>query len=76
MEGGYDPDCRRTFDWDFEDRESDVKNLIKFLTSLKHSPGFASAETCIRCENGLLIAERGGYRLTVKENGDFTISGR
>lgn len=76
MEGGYDPDCRRTFDWDFENRDNDVKNLIKFLTSLKHLPGFAAAETCICCENGLLIVERGGYRLTVKENGEFTISGR
>lgn len=72
MEGGYDPDCRRTFDWEAEREDGDVKSLIKELTALKRSPDFARAEVGIRAENGMLIVERGKYQLTIAEDGGFT----
>ncbi|HBN13296.1 MAG TPA: alpha-glycosidase [Clostridiales bacterium] len=70
MEGGYDPDCRRTFDWTLENKDSPVKSLIRTLASLKHSEDFASAAVRIYSENGLLVVERGIYKLTVNESGE------
>ncbi len=69
MEGGYDPDCRRTFDWSCEKKDNPVKSLIKTLTGLKHDIGFAAAEAEIYSENGLLIVKRGRYCLAINESG-------
>lgn len=74
MEGGYDPDCRRTFDWTKENEETDVKTLIKHLTALKHTRDFASAEVSIFAAAGKLHVKRGKYTLTVDESGAFKIS--
>lgn len=65
MEGGYDPDCRRTFDWEQEKRDNPVKSLIKVFTNLKHMPEFSRQKVKIYSENGLLIVERGKYKLTI-----------
>ncbi|MDE5896590.1 MAG: glycoside hydrolase family 13 protein, partial [Clostridia bacterium] len=73
MEGGYDPDCRRTFDWKLEHEDGDVKSLIRNLAALKHTPDFAAAQVRIRAGNGSLIAERGKYVLSIDENGGFTV---
>lgn len=70
MEGGYDPDCRRTFDWEQERRENPVKSLVKQLTALRHKPEFAEADARIYSEGGLLIIERSKYRLTVNGSGE------
>ncbi|QFJ54478.1 glycoside hydrolase family 13 protein [Pseudobutyrivibrio xylanivorans] len=35
MEGGYDPDCRRCFDWNEANWDKDLLNHIKNLVSLK-----------------------------------------
>ena len=43
MEGGYDPDCRRTFDWTEEGRDNPVKTLIRRLSELREKH-FADAE--------------------------------
>ncbi len=69
MEGGYDPDCRRTFDWKEEGRENTVKSLIKKLSELKKNPSFASAEVKIYAQDGQLIIERDNYKLTVGNEG-------
>lgn len=69
MEGGYDPDCRRTFDWEFEDKENEIKSLIKTLTALKHNLEFATVKVKIREQDGLLIVERGEYMLYINESG-------
>ena len=70
MEGGYDPDCRRTFDWEQENRENPVKSLIGILTRLKHQESFSSAPVKIYCERGLLCVVRGSYKLTVNGSGE------
>lgn len=73
MEGGYDPDCRRTFDWNCENETGEVKSLIKSLTKLRLSPDFARARTKIYAERGVLCAERGKYRLTITQDGGFAV---
>lgn len=70
MEGGYDPDCRRTFDWALENKDNPVKSLIKTLARLKRSGEFSSAEAKIYCRDGMLTVERGDYKLTVNESGE------
>lgn len=68
MEGGYDPDCRRTFDWSLEEKENPVKTLIQFLTTLKHNADFSSVETKIYAKNEMLIVERGEHILFINES--------
>ena len=69
MEGGYDPDCRRTFDWDKENVENPVKSLIKRLSLLKREKEFSDSKAKIYPKDGLLIVERGKYKLIVNESG-------
>lgn len=68
MEGGYDPDCRRTFDWTNEQRENAVKTLIRNLTALKRRKGFSSSPVKIYSDGGALVTERGGCKLIVNES--------
>lgn len=69
MEGGYDPDCRRTFDWDKENVENPVKSLIKRLSLLRREKEFSDSKAKIYPKDGLLIVERGKYKLIVNESG-------
>lgn len=68
MEGGYDPDCRRTFNWNLEQQENKVKSLIYFLTDLKHSLPFANEKVVIYEEEQLLILKRGSYQLIINQS--------
>ncbi|MDE7264553.1 MAG: glycoside hydrolase family 13 protein [Anaeroplasmataceae bacterium] len=67
MEGGYDPDCRRTFDWSLEKKNTLLKALIQKLTSLKHNVEFANAKTKITSLEGVLLVKRGKYKLLINE---------
>lgn len=68
MEGGYDPDCRRTFDWSKESEQSNVKTLIRELAKLKSEKKLFGTDAKIYSDNGLLVVERNGYRLVINEN--------
>lgn len=68
MEGGYDPDCRRTFDWENEHRENDVKTLIKTLANLKHITEFSRTRSKIYSDGKALFVERGNYKLIINES--------
>lgn len=68
MDGGYDPDCRRTFDWRNEHKENEVKALIKMLTTLNHIPEFSFADTKIYAKDGILFVERGKFKLVINES--------
>lgn len=70
MEGGYDPDCRRTFDWENEGKESDVKTLIKTLLKLRRRSDFYGAPAKIYSDKKALYVERGGYKLVINESAD------
>lgn len=67
LEGGYDPDSRRTFDWKNENFA--FITLIKALTSLKHNTDFSTEEASIYSNKGLLVVERGRYTLVINESG-------
>lgn len=68
MEGGYDPDCRRTINWKLEQQENKVKSLIYFLTELKHNLTFANEKVTIYEEEQLLILKRGSYQLIINQS--------
>lgn len=67
MEGGYDPDCRRTFDWSLENKKTFLKFEIQKLTSLKHSLDFSKSTIKISAEEEILLVERGNYKLLINE---------
>ena len=65
MQGNYDPDSRRTFDWEMEDKQTAEKSLIRFLAKIKSSGELNGADTKIYAKDGLLHIERNGLRLTI-----------
>ncbi len=69
MEGGYDPDCRRTFDWANEYKENTVKTLVKTMISLRLLTEFALSPVMIYSDGISVVAERGGYKLIINESG-------
>lgn len=68
MEGGYDPDCRRAFDWEVAKQNNPVKSLIQKLTHLKQQENFANLDAKIYEDNEMLIVERGEYKLYINES--------
>ncbi len=68
MEGGYDPDSRRTFDWDIGDTWT--KELIKKLAFLRHERDYCEAKVTIKSlEDKIRIS-----RIGKKEICELTIS--
>lgn len=69
MIGGYDPDCRRAFDWSLEKKDNDVKSLIKLLSALKKDSGFKFGTFNSAYKDSLVTLERKGqagtYRLII-----------
>ena len=65
LEGGFDPDSRRCMDWAKAEGDGDLKQLIKFLSSLKRSGGLSDARISIAQSGGLLTVERSGLKLVI-----------
>lgn len=57
-EGGYDPDCRRCFDWDEKNWDNQTLQLMKRLTRLKKEPALSQGSFGITEEDGVLIFTR------------------
>lgn len=57
IQGGYDPDCRKCMDWDKTSDESceDMYTLIRELSMMRKKYNFASGDTFITAEDGVLI---------------------
>ncbi len=75
MLGGYDPDSRRTFDWEQESQNNAVKNLIKLLSDIKINKDVLSTSFIkIFVKDDLLIIERkskkDGLRLIINQSGE------
>ena len=68
MEGGYDPDCRRIFDWDNENRPNEIKTLIERLTAIKRSGNLSDSKANIYARDNALFVERKGYRLIINQS--------
>lgn len=65
LEGGFDPDSRRCMDWAKAEEDGDLKQLIKFLASLKRGGGLSDARISIAQSGGLLTVERSGLKLVI-----------
>lgn len=58
MEGGYDPDSRRTFDWNRENWDKTVLEQLKTLIQLKRDKRIQDGKVHIYSQNSLLVIER------------------
>ena len=69
MEGGYDPDCRRTMDWARAEQRPPLWRLVQRLAALKReSAALHGTKAKIWAEGDLFVLERGErnkLRLTV-----------
>ncbi len=54
MEGGYDPDCRRCFDWDKSHWDMDLMNKVKKLLALKKNPVLQWGDVSIKDVDGAI----------------------
>ena len=70
MAGGYDPDCRRCFDWAAESGETTA--LIKRLSKIKEK---LTGPAKIYCKDNTFYLIRNSFVLTLKNRGFFILGG-
>ena len=70
MEGGYDPDSRRCFNWKEDEWEKQVLEQIKGLIVLHYNPVIRDGGIAVYEENGMLVTERmaGKQKITLYIN--------
>ena len=66
MEGGFDPDCRRCFDWNEENWDHETHDLIKRLMRLKKEPALSRGSLGIEEEDGIVTFTRSAGDQTVQ----------
>ena len=66
MEGGYDPDCRRTFRWNRDGWDMETRNLIKKLMMLKKEPALSDGIFAIDEQDGIITFTRSVDKQTIK----------
>lgn len=66
LEGGYDPDSRRSFCWDETTWDKDVMAKIKELTHLRVSPVIAEGDIRIYEQSRMLVLQRAYEGQTLK----------
>ncbi len=73
-EGGYDPDCRRCFDWDPAHWDASIRDLVKQLAALKQQPALSRGSFEIREQDSVITITRRApaQSLTLTLNPDFT----
>ena len=71
MEGGYDPDCRRTFRWNEDSWDEETRNLIKKLMKLKKEPALSDGIFGVEEEDGIITFTRSAakQKLQLRVNG-------
>ncbi len=71
MLGGYDPDCRRCFDWNRENWDESIRTALRELTKWKQEPALSQGRFSIEEEGGILILTRRApnQSLTLRING-------
>lgn len=62
--GGYDPDCRRTFEWDRSRWDGELFRLAQRLAALRRTAPLARGTTAVEEENGVvrILRRHGGRR--------------
>ena len=70
LDGGGDPDCRRTFDWTFVSQDKAYFARYKQILALKKELCAQTGNTKIKAENGVLkiVRERTSERITAVFN--------
>lgn len=68
MEGGYDPGCRRCFDWDVSRWDNDLRGVVKELIELKKSPPLSSGSISIKAEGSIMSITRSCTNEEINEN--------
>ncbi len=59
LDGAGDPDCRKTFDWTFKNRDCDFLNVFKAVLALKKEGALkGGAVKSVTAENGMLVIVR------------------
>lgn len=58
MEGGYDPDCRRCFNWDQATQDNDLLVEMKKIIRLKQLPAIQKGDISITAQGDLLRIRR------------------
>ena len=69
LEGNFDPDSRRTFDWEKAKEDTKLMRLIKALAEMKHGVNLCDAVIRITEKDGLVFLERRGLKLAVNQSG-------
>lgn len=70
LDGGGDPDCRKTFGWTFSGQDKGYIEKFKRILRLKQQPALQTGDFFLRAEHGLLVINRkaGGQRMTAYFN--------
>lgn len=58
MEGGYDPDCRRCFDWNEANWDRETYRLIQRLARLKREPALSDGSFAVTESDGIITITR------------------
>ncbi len=66
MEGGYDPDCRRCFDWNRENWNQETHSLIKQLIRWKKEPALSGGEFAVEEADGIITLTRSTPEQTLR----------
>ncbi len=73
LAGGYDPDCRRTMDWNIEKNHGVISELCKKLASVRQDEIIAEGDISFCSHDGLFVLERrfnnDRLKLTVNDTG-------
>ena len=69
LEGNFDPDSRRTFDWEKAKEDTKLMRLIKALAEMKHGVNLCDAVIRITEKDGLVFLERRGLKLAINQSG-------
>ena len=66
MEGGYDPGCRRCFDWDEKHWDKETRTLIQTLSKLKKEPALSVGAFSIEESEGVITMTRTAPEQTLR----------
>ncbi len=89
LEGGYDPDNRRCFDWEEAHWDREFQKTLLTLIGLRKEKAVRNGEIYITAENGLfvmyryiekeelvLLVNQSGKAVTIKDEGELVIANR
>ena len=66
LEGGYDPDNRRCFDWEESHWDMGYRQKLKAILDLRRQQAVQSGEIVLRAEDGLFVLERRYENISLK----------